>query len=161
MSGFKPIIIDTVLEGDQLITNTDAIKVKLQELGAEKVVCILTTTSCFAPRACDILDSVATLCKEHAVPHVVNNAYGLQTTYCMREIQKANRYIHKYIILISIHKINTFRKGRVDVFVQSTDKNLMVPVGGTIIAGFNKQLVESISKIYPGITNTNIIVYSP
>ncbi|GLV31937.1 Sec synthetase [Carabus blaptoides fortunei] len=131
-AGFKPIIIDTVIVGDQLVTDTDAIQHSVQELGADNIVCILTTTSCFAPRACDSLDTVAKLCKEHAIPHVVNNAYGLQTTYCMRQIQKANR------------------KGRVDVFVQSTDKNLMVPVGGTIVAGFNKHLVECISKIYPG-----------
>ena len=43
------------------------------------------------------------------------------------------------------------RKGRVDVFVQSTDKNLMVPVGGSIIAGFDSKLIENISKAYPGL----------
>lgn len=42
------------------------------------------------------------------------------------------------------------RKGRVDAFVQSTDKNLLVPVGGAIIAGFDKGFVERISKMYPG-----------
>ena len=42
------------------------------------------------------------------------------------------------------------RKGRVDAFVQSTDKNFLVPVGGAIIAGFDKGLVERISRMYPG-----------
>ena len=42
------------------------------------------------------------------------------------------------------------RKGRVDAFVQSTDKNFLVPVGGAIIAGFDKGLVEQISRMYPG-----------
>ena len=42
------------------------------------------------------------------------------------------------------------RTGRVDVVVQSTDKNFMVPVGGAIVAGFDKALVDSISKNYPG-----------
>lgn len=37
-----------------------------------------------------------------------------------------------------------------DAFVQSTDKNFLVPVGGAIIAGFDKALVERISRIYPG-----------
>ena len=37
-----------------------------------------------------------------------------------------------------------------DVVVQSTDKNFMVPVGGAIVAGFDKALVDSISKNYPG-----------
>ncbi|CAG2062651.1 unnamed protein product, partial [Timema podura] len=41
-------------------------------------------------------------------------------------------------------------KGRVDAFVQSTDKNFLVPVGGAIIAGFDKGLVERISRMYPG-----------
>lgn len=37
-----------------------------------------------------------------------------------------------------------------DAFVQSTDKNFLVPVGGAIIAGFDKGLVERISRMYPG-----------
>lgn len=40
--------------------------------------------------------------------------------------------------------------GRVDVFVQSTDKNFMVPVGGSIIAGFDKTIIQEIGKMYPG-----------
>ena len=40
--------------------------------------------------------------------------------------------------------------GRVDAFVQSTDKNFMVPVGGAIVAGFDKKLIDSISQTYPG-----------
>lgn len=43
------------------------------------------------------------------------------------------------------------RKGRVDAFVQSTDKNFMVPVGGTIIAGFDKLFISKVSQSYPGI----------
>ena len=34
--------------------------------------------------------------------------------------------------------------------LQSTDKNLMVPVGGAIVAGFDKEWVGAISKTYPG-----------
>jgi len=36
------------------------------------------------------------------------------------------------------------------VFVQSTDKNFMVPVGGSVIAGFDKSLIQEIGKMYPG-----------
>ena len=43
------------------------------------------------------------------------------------------------------------RKGRLDAFIQSTDKNFMVPVGGSIIAGYNKEFIDKISKTYPGI----------
>jgi len=42
------------------------------------------------------------------------------------------------------------RVGRVDVFVQSTDKNFLVPVGGAVVAGFDTLLVEKIGKLYPG-----------
>lgn len=42
------------------------------------------------------------------------------------------------------------RKGRVDAFVQSTDKNFLVPVGGAVISGFEKSLLERIAKNYPG-----------
>ena len=40
--------------------------------------------------------------------------------------------------------------GRVDAYVQSTDKNLMVPVGGSIVAGFQPEFIANISKTYPG-----------
>lgn len=39
---------------------------------------------------------------------------------------------------------------RVDAFVQSTDKNLMVPVGGSIIAGFDADFVRKVAQNYPG-----------
>lgn len=38
-----------------------------------------------------------------------------------------------------------------DAFVQSTDKNFMVPVGGAIVSGFDKGLLERIARIYPGL----------
>lgn len=37
-----------------------------------------------------------------------------------------------------------------DAFVQSTDKNLMVPVGGAIVSGFNEDLLKKIKENYPG-----------
>ncbi len=42
------------------------------------------------------------------------------------------------------------RLGRVDAFIQSLDKNFMVPVGGAIIAGFDDSFIDTISKTYPG-----------
>ncbi|VEL29289.1 unnamed protein product [Protopolystoma xenopodis] len=36
------------------------------------------------------------------------------------------------------------------LYVQSTDKNLMVPVGGAVVAGFSKELVTSVAELYPG-----------
>ena len=34
--------------------------------------------------------------------------------------------------------------------IQSTDKNLMVPVGGTIIGAFDEAELERIAEFYPG-----------
>lgn len=44
----------------------------------DAALCVLTTTSCFAPRASDDVEAVARLCKHAGVPHIINNAYGVQ-----------------------------------------------------------------------------------
>lgn len=46
--------------------------------------------------------------------------------------------------------VQAARIGRVDAFVQSTDKNFLVPVGGAIVASFDPALIEVVSKSYPG-----------
>ncbi|CAN7999840.1 unnamed protein product [Ixodes hexagonus] len=131
-AGYEPVVIEGRLVGDELQTDVEAMRARLEQIGAENIACVLTTTSCFAPRAPDNLEDVALLCKDFQVPHLVNNAYGVQCTKCMHLIQQASRV------------------GRLDVFVQSTDKNFMVPVGGAVIAGFDKELVESVAQTYPG-----------
>ncbi len=52
-SGFIPVIIENVLEGDELRTDISEIEKRIKELGEENIVCIMTTTSCFAPRVPD------------------------------------------------------------------------------------------------------------
>ena len=42
------------------------------------------------------------------------------------------------------------RTGRVDIIIQSTDKNFLVPVGGAIIASQDKHLLGIINSLYPG-----------
>ncbi len=95
----------------------DAVRRAVAERGAQSVCCVLTTTSCFAPRAADDVEAVARLCKEADVPHLINHAYGLQCARSTKLIARAGRV------------------GRVDAFVSSTDKNFMVPVGGAVIGG--------------------------
>jgi hypothetical protein len=63
------------------------------------------------------VQDIARLCLDLNVPHVVNNAYGLQCSKVTHALNEACRL------------------GRVDVVVQSTDKNFLVPVGGAVIAG--------------------------
>src|SRR4051812_893432 len=45
----------------------------------------------------------------------------------------------------------SIQQGRVDALISSTDKNFMVPVGGSIIySPKKKDLIEQINKFYPG-----------
>lgn len=53
MIGFEPVIIENRLEGDELCTDLGALREKVKELGAENILCIMSTTSCFAPRIPD------------------------------------------------------------------------------------------------------------
>lgn len=115
-AGFTPVVVPLSLNGDQLETDIQAIKDKVSELGAGNIACVLTTTSCFAPRAADDIVGVAKLCQEQNIPHIINNAYGVQSAALCAMVTSA------------------WRKGRVDAIIQSTDKNFMVPVGGAIIA---------------------------
>ncbi|XP_024144205.1 O-phosphoseryl-tRNA(Sec) selenium transferase isoform X1 [Oryzias melastigma] len=131
-AGFEPVVVENVLQGDELRTDLEAVERKVEELGAENVLCVHSTTSCFAPRVPDSLEELSAMCAKHNIPHIVNNAYGVQSSKCMHLIQQGARV------------------GRIDAFVQSLDKNFMVPVGGAIIAGFDAAFIEEISKMYPG-----------
>lgn len=127
-----PIVIDCQRNDDELDTNVAEFENQIHKLGSSNIVCIISTTSCFAPRGCDDIEALAVLSKKHNIPHVVNNAYGLQSTFLTHQIEQAHR------------------TGNIDLFIQSTDKNLLVPVGGAIVAGFNKKLVEAVAKRYAG-----------
>ena len=139
-AGLQPIIIETILPcyephsqppTNSHGTDTEEFEAKIEEFGSTNIAAIISTTSCFAPRTCDDIIALSLLAKEYDIPHIVNNAYGLQSTYYTHQIEQGNRL------------------GRVDVFVQSTDKNLLVPVGGCILAG-KADVIDSISKYYPG-----------
>lgn len=140
-AGFIPIIINPqrCSEAEGLHTDLNDFKAKLESLNREEILCIMSTTSCFAPRNCDDIVKLAEMAKDYNVPHVVNNAYGLQSTYLCHQLQQGQRV------------------GRIDLFVQSTDKNLMVPVGGAIVAGFDAALVQNVAKTYAGMIEQTLI----
>ena len=102
--------------------------------------------SCFAPRLPDDVPSLARLCGAMDIPHVVNNAYGLQCSTCCHLInegmlgtnqrtgkhkRKGKRRGKKNTEAEDKGKLMTYR---VDAVVQSMDKNFMVPVGGAVIS---------------------------
>ena len=98
---------------DALGTDLEAMRMAIDRVGAEEVLCICSTTSTFAPRVPDFIDEVAVLARDLDVPHVINNAcgarwwcrpagwlrYGLQCSKCTHLIETG------------------CRRGRVDAFV--------------------------------------------
>ena len=52
-AGLEPVVVENVLEGDELRTDVNKVGEVMTSLGADNIVCVLTTTSCFAPRAPD------------------------------------------------------------------------------------------------------------
>jgi len=42
------------------------------------------------------------------------------------------------------------KKGKIDIIISSTDKNFMVPVGGSLIYSSNKDMINKLKKNYPG-----------
>ncbi|PAA55979.1 hypothetical protein BOX15_Mlig028377g1 [Macrostomum lignano] len=131
-AGFTPVPIEPLLDGDQLVTDVTAVRSLIEQHGPDSIVAVMTTTSCFAPRVPDRLADVAKLCDEFGLPHIVNNAYGVQASRCMNLINDAST------------------KGRLDLFVQSCDKNLLMPVGGAVIAGPDAAVVSRVAATYPG-----------
>uniref|UniRef100_A0A182R8B0 O-phosphoseryl-tRNA(Sec) selenium transferase n=1 Tax=Anopheles funestus TaxID=62324 RepID=A0A182R8B0_ANOFN len=144
-AGLIPIVIDSLLARESTVSESSkkqevdstfssdysSFVLKIDELGADQICCIVSTTSCFAPRSSDDIIELAKLCQVHDIPHIVNNAYGLQSSYFSHQLNQGAR------------------AGRIDLFIQSTDKNLLVPVGGAIVAGFTNDTVETVAKLYP------------
>ncbi|KAI1726268.1 o-phosphoseryl-tRNA(Sec) selenium transferase, sepSecS domain-containing protein [Ditylenchus destructor] len=134
-AGLTPIVIEPKLMGtsgsSQLATDIAEIEKAVEQYG-DKILCVISTTSCFSPRQPDDLEGIAKICATRNIRHLVNNAYGLQSKICCDLLEKARI------------------AGRVDCFVQSTDKNFQVPVGGAIIATFKLSALKAVANIYPG-----------
>jgi len=138
--GLVPIVVEPLLNaGDELVTNLAEIERILMERHTE-ILCVISTTSCFAPRQPDLVDGVAELCARFGVGHLINNAYGLQCGAISKSINRA------------------LLKGRVDAIVQSTDKNFLVPVGGAIVASSHPLFLQTLSGTYPGRANISPVL---
>jgi len=109
-AGLISVVVPTKIELDEVTCDIMAIQTYMKQYEGQ-ILAVITTTSCFAPRVPDPIDDIAKLCLQANIPHVINNAYGLQC----REITKR---IHRACAI-----------GRVDAIVCSMDKNFMVPVG--------------------------------
>lgn len=141
-AGLRCIVLPTKanLDTDEVSTDMDALKAAFDEYG-DRILAVLTTTSCFCPRVPDEVDAVAKMIQTWnensqdggaGISHVINHAYGLQC-------QATNKLLNRACTI-----------GRVDAIVCSTDKNFLVPVGGALIISPNSKVIESISTNYPG-----------
>ncbi|EME32835.1 O-phospho-L-seryl-tRNA(Sec):L-selenocysteinyl-tRNA synthase isoform 1 [Galdieria sulphuraria] len=136
-AGYESIIVDNHVIQDEARTDIKSISNWL-ELEADKILCVVSTMSCFAPRAPDDIVTIATLCQTMDVFHIVNNAYGVQSRQSNVWIESASS------------------KGRVDIVVQSTDKNFMVPVGGAVLVAKRVDYLMKVAQIYPGRASAQI-----
>jgi O-phospho-L-seryl-tRNASec:L-selenocysteinyl-tRNA synthase len=133
-AGLQLVVVPNLLEGDQVRTDVGAVQRAIEAVSPACVVCVLSTTSCFAPRAADRVLELAQLCAATGCGHIINNAYGVQSAMLCAAITAA------------------CRRGRVDAIVQSTDKNFCVPVGGSVVASPKSMpgLVADVNAAYPG-----------
>ena len=113
-----PVVVELRQEGDQLQGHVDDVAAAVDAVpgGADGVACVVSTTSCFAPRGADDVVAIGKLCARLGIPHVVNHAYGIQSRRLNAALDTA-----------------WVRGARIDACVSSTDKNFGVPVGGCVI----------------------------
>jgi O-phospho-L-seryl-tRNASec:L-selenocysteinyl-tRNA synthase len=60
-AGLTCVVVETKLEGDAVVTDMEAMEAAMKQYEG-KVLAVITTTSCFAPRVPDMVDKVAKLC---------------------------------------------------------------------------------------------------
>ncbi|MHA1614476.1 MAG: O-phosphoseryl-tRNA(Sec) selenium transferase [Candidatus Thorarchaeota archaeon] len=129
LAGLDEVQIPTIIEGD-------AVRVDLGEfeksITTTKSCAVLATTTFFPPRESDPVKEIARLCSDHDIPLVINNAYGVQSQDTMMQIRSA------------------IDAGRVDVVVQSSDKNFLCPIGGSIVVSPNPEVIEWTADTYAG-----------
>ncbi|MBY9008026.1 MAG: O-phosphoseryl-tRNA(Sec) selenium transferase [Candidatus Lokiarchaeota archaeon] len=131
-----PKIIEGKIFGDAVRINIEDIKKALDE----NCFGIISFTSFFPPRESDDIKEISKFAEEKNLVHIIINAYGVQSPFWMKLIRSA------------------IDAGRVDAIIQSTDKNFLTPVGGSLIASPEVKNIEKISRAYPGRASASPIV---
>ncbi|VDM54178.1 unnamed protein product [Angiostrongylus costaricensis] len=106
-AGFEPLIVEPIRAGDALVTDIETVNGILQDR-ADEILCVLSTTSCFAPRSPDSIEAISSICQLCHVPHLVNNAYGLQSEECVRLLSAV--LVHNLIIIVLFIVFILFQK---------------------------------------------------
>lgn len=134
--GCRKKIINGEVSGDAVRIPIDHIKNSIDD----DCFAVLSFTSFFPPREHDDIKEISKLAKEKDLVHIIINAYGVQSPEWMKLIRSA------------------IDAGRVDAIIQSTDKNYLTPIGGSVIASPNKDTIITISQAYAGRASATPIV---
>ena len=131
-ANLEVIIVEGKLVGDEIVTDLKSVE---EIIEAEKgmIHSIVSCVSCFAPRVPDSIVQVSILAAKHKIAHIVNAAYGGTSARACNLLNGA-----------------VDSGGRIDAIVMSLDKNFMVPVGGAIIFGPQRESIERIAARYAG-----------
>jgi len=136
LMGFEPKIVNGKVYGDAVRVPIEDIKANLDD----KCFAIISITSFFPPREHDDIKEISKFANENGLIHIIINAYGVQSPEWMKLIRTA------------------IDSGRVDAIIQSTDKNVLTPVGGAVIASPAKDIITKISQAYAGRASASPIV---
>ncbi len=113
----------------------DAVRIPIEDIEASldsDCFAIISLTSFFPPREHDNIKEISKFAKKNDLVHIIINAYGVQSPEWMK------------LIRVGIDA------GKVDAIIQSTDKNVLTPVGGAIIASPSEEIITKISQAYAG-----------
>ncbi len=113
----------------------DAVRIPIEDIEASldsDCFAVISLTSFFPPREHDNIKEISKFAKKNDLVHIVINAYGVQSPEWMK------------LIRVGIDA------GKVDAIIQSTDKNVLTPVGGAIIASPSEEIITKISQAYAG-----------
>ncbi|ETN81726.1 putative O-phosphoseryl-tRNA(Sec) selenium transferase [Necator americanus] len=83
-AGYEPIIVDPVREGDALMTDVETLNRILEQRG-EEILCVLSTTSCFAPRSPDSLEAISGICQHTDMRRVGKEHFYSRRRKCCGE----------------------------------------------------------------------------
>lgn len=136
LMGLKTKIIKGKIFGDAVRIPTEDIETNIDN----DCYAIISITSFFPPREPDNIKEISKLAQEKDLVHIIINAYGVQSPEWMKLIRSA------------------IDAGRVDAIIQSTDKNFLTPVGGSLIASPAKENIIKISQTYAGRASATPVV---
>ena len=121
----------------------DAVRIPINDIKAnldKDCFAVISLTSFFPPREHDDIKAISKFAEDNNLVHIVINAYGVQSPEWMRLIRSG------------------IDAGRIDVIIQSTDKNILTPVGGALIASPDEKIIAKISQAYAGRASATPVV---